>query len=57
MEKGIGKELPDEEFFPDQDGDQAKNQIYLGAAGNCLRNELIQEHYHATDYDSLHCPG
>jgi hypothetical protein len=38
MEKAIRKELPDEEFSPDQDGDQAKNQIYLGAAGNSLRD-------------------
>lgn len=57
MEKGVSSELPDEEFPPDQHGDQAKDQIDLGAAGNCLRNELIQEDCHARDDDSLHCLG
>jgi hypothetical protein len=49
MEKGIGKELPDEEFSPHQHGDQAKNQIYLRATGNYSGDKLTQEHYHAAD--------
>ena len=57
MEKGIGKELPDEEFLPDQYWDQAKDQIYLGATGNYLRDKLIQEDYHAADDYNLHRAG
>jgi hypothetical protein len=57
MEKGIGKELPDEEFLPDQHWDQAKDQIYLGATGNYLRDKLIQEDYHAADDYDLHRAG
>jgi hypothetical protein len=57
MEKGIGKELPDEEFSPHQHGDQAKNQIYLRATGNYLGDKLIQENYHAADDYNFHCPG